>query len=219
MTADPYASYWARKQLRQGPVPNFPVARWWETTGLCDIERRYFDAVAEAATLLDVGAGDLRVKQKFERAGFRGRYDTLDVGEEYDHTYRDLKDVDTTYDAIICLDVIEHIPLSEGLGMLERLVELLEPGGVLIVQTPNARCVRHPLAWDMTHLQCYNIQDLWAYLTVMGCAVDGYRVLFAPERFGPLAATQHVLGAIVTTRLLGLDYADNIALIAREPAT
>jgi len=53
--------------------------------------------------------------------------------------------------------VIEHMPLGEGLDRLQRMTALLGPGGVLIVQTPNARGIRNPLGRDMTPsalLQC-----------------------------------------------------------------
>ena len=218
MQGGAYGNYWERKRLLAGGVPRFPVRRWWESAGLSDIERLYFDAVKDAVSLLDVGAGDLRVKRKFEAAGFRGEYHTQDVGPEYPHTYRDLAQVTRRYDAILCLDVIEHLPLDRGLELLDRLLELLERRGVLVVQTPNARCIRSPLSWDMTHLHIFNIGDLWAYLTAAGLETQGYRVVFAPRRRSPLAALRFAMGALVTTRLLGADYADNIVVLARKPA-
>jgi hypothetical protein len=212
-----YRNYWERKRLRSGSVPDFPVRRWWESDGLSQIEQLYFDAVREAPSLLDVGAGDLRMKQKLTAAGYAGEYHTQDIGPEYAHTYRDLAQVERRYGAVLCLDVIEHLPLEEGLSLLERLVELLEPSGTLVIQTPNARCIRSPLGWDMTHLHLYNVEDLWAYLTAAGLETRGYRVVFAPRRRSPLAALRFATGALVTTRLLGADYADNIAVLARKP--
>lgn len=213
-----YRDYWERKRLRSGSMPNFPVQRWWESDGLSQIEQIYFDAVREASSLLDVGAGDLRMKRKLTAAGYVGEYHTQDIGPEYDHTYRDLKEVERRYGAVLCLDVIEHLSLEQGLALLERLVDLLEPGGSLIIQTPNARCVRSPFGWDMTHLHLYNVEDLWAYTTAAGLETRAYRVVFAPRRRSPLAALRFALGAFIITGLLGADYADNIAVLARKPA-
>lgn len=217
MTDPRYRDYWRRKSLLESQVPHFPVHRWWASDDLCDIERVYLDAIRNAKTLLDVGAGDLRVMRRFQAAGYRGEYHTQDIGTEFAYDYATLDDVTRTCDAIFCFDVIEHLSLEDGLRLLDRLMELLAPGGVLIVQTPNARCIRQPLGWDMTHLHCYNAPDLWAFFTACGMECAGYRVRFgAPESgFGRLRAA---VSAGVITRLLGADYADNIALIARRPA-
>ncbi len=83
-----YANYWERKQLLAKPLPIFAVKRWWpEEEALSEIEQIYFDSIRNAASLLDIGAGDLRIKRKFERAGYRGRYDTQDIGGEYHYTF------------------------------------------------------------------------------------------------------------------------------------
>jgi hypothetical protein len=217
MTDPTYLNYWKRKDLMRTP-PLFPVRRWWATDGLCDVERVYFDAVRSAARLLDVGAGDLRVRRKLLAAGFAGTYDTQDIGTEFAYTYRSLDEVAGRYDAVLCLDVLEHLRLEDGLGLFGRLVGLLNPGGVLVVQTPNARCVRHPLGWDMTHVHVYNLPDLWAYARALGLEAAGYRVWFAPERLSPAAWVRAAAARFVAARLLGCDYADNIALVARKPA-
>jgi hypothetical protein len=211
-----YQSYWRRKQLVSRPVPPFPVKRWWNTPGLSEIERIYFETVKMSPSLLDVGAGDLSIARKFKSAGYSGEYHTLDPGEEYTHTYKDLADVRRKYYAILCMDVIEHMPLQQGLRMLIKLVDLLEPGGVVVVQTPNARCIRYPASWDMTHLHCYNAHDLWAYMTGLGLMVNGFRIVFGLERPSIGDKIRGLAGAFIATRLLGCDYADNIAMIGRK---
>jgi hypothetical protein len=212
-----YLNYWRRKKLTTGALPHFPVRRWWPSDQLCEIEQLIFDAVRSSPSLLDVGAGDLRIKRKLEQAGWRGEYDTLDLGDECSYTYHHLDEVHRTYASILCLDLIEHLPLQEGLTFLNRLVSLLDPGGVLVVQTANARCIRNPLSWDMTHVHCYNLTDLWAYLTCAGLLVGGYRVVFGPKRRGPVTLLRYLAAAFLATRLMGCDYADNIVLIADKP--
>jgi hypothetical protein len=213
-----FRNYWRRKKLLERGAPHFPVCRWWPSADLCESERIYFDSVKGASSLLDVGAGDLRIKAKFRSAGYRGEYHTVDVGREHSHTYRDLAEVSRRYAAILLLDVIEHLPLSEGVAMLEGLVELLDGGGTLVVVMPNARCIRNPFALDMTHLHCYNINDLWAYLTSLGLETQGWRIVFGPPPSGPLQRVKLLAAAYVTSRVSGCDYADGIALIARKPA-
>jgi hypothetical protein len=171
--------------------------------------------VKNAASLLDVGAGDLRIQRKFRVAGFTGLYETVDPGGEHQHTYTSLDRVLRKYEAIICLDVIEHMPLREGLDLLQRMTTLLRPGGVPILQTPNARCIRNFLGWDMTHLHCYNAGDLWSYLTHLGYSVVGYRIEFAPPKLSPITWVKSFVSKTIVTKLLGCDYTDNIGFVAR----
>jgi hypothetical protein len=168
--------------------------------------------------VLDVGAGDLRTMLKFQQAGYSGKYHTQDIGEEFTYTYKTLDEISNSYAAILCLDVIEHLQLPEGLSLLHRLVDLLEIDGMIVIQTPNARCIRNPLAWDITHVHCYNINDLWAYLTCMGLQVEGYRVVFDVKSISWTQQIYKLMSRYIITRILGLDYADNIVLIATKPA-
>jgi hypothetical protein len=213
-----YGDYWAKKRLLAERLPHFPVRRWWADPGLCDVERVYFDAVARAPSLLDVGAGDLRVMKKFRAAGYQGEYHTLDVGGEFAYDYRDLSEVRRRYGAVVCLDVIEHLPLERGLAMVRRMAELLEPGGALVLQTPNARAVPHPSSWDMTHVHIYNLPDLWAFLTSLGLETAGYRVVFEGPSTPLAGRPKEWAKRYALTRWLGCDYAQNIAAVSRKPA-
>lgn len=215
--APAYRDYWRRRELLQTSTPTFPLRRWWPTDRLCEIESVYFEAVRDAASILDIGAGDLRMQEKFRAEGFKGDYDTQDIGREFSYTYEHLEEIKRKYDAVLCLDVIEHLPLNDGLSLLDKLMRLLEPGGILVVQTPNARCIRSPLSWDVTHVHLYNLGDLWAYLTAAGLDTVGYRVVFSEVRLTAGSWLRRTLGAFVTTRLLGSDYADNVVVIGRMP--
>ena len=193
------------------------MLQWWETEDLCDVERVYFDAVRGAGSLLDVGAGDLRIMRKFQRAGYRGEYHTQDVGAEGVYTYRDLGAITRRYGAILCLDVIEHLPLREGLTLVRKMISLLEPGGVLVIQTPNAAYIPDPRSWDMTHIHTYNAGDLWAYLKCEGLDAEVYRVALVPGPSpGPIVSARLAITAYVKRKVLGCDYANNIAAIARK---
>ncbi len=213
-----YQNYWKRKQLLNSSLPAFPVLRWWSDEGLAGSERTIFEAVKSSSSLLDFGAGDLRVMKKLQAAGFKGEYHTQDIGTEYVYTYQDLSQIHRKYGAVVCLDVVEHLPLEGGLGLIDSLIDLLETGGILVLQTPNARCVRNPLANDMTHLHAYSVSDLWAYLTCKNLDVKGYRVDFLPKRPTIGARIKDFLSKLVITRLLGCDYAENILLIGSKIA-
>jgi hypothetical protein len=214
-----YLNYWRRKGLLSGEVPSFPVLRWWKSDGVAESERVCFEAIRDRPSVLDVGAGDLKHLHMFRSMGYQGDYRTLDTGHEFKYDYTELHDVDRTFGAVLCMDVLEHLPLEAGLEMIVRIVDRLEEGGVLVIQTPNARCVRHPLSTDMTHLHCYNAHDLWSYLTCLGLDVRGYRVVFSAERRGLLTRLRESASAYLITRVLGCDYADGLLIIARKTSS
>jgi archaeosine-15-forming tRNA-guanine transglycosylase len=68
----------------------------------------------------------------------------------------------------------------------------------------------------MTHLHCYELPDLWAYLTSMDLQVEGYRVVFDAEHKPLIKRGLELLGKYMITHILGLDYADNIVVIAHK---
>src|SRR5664280_1871098 len=81
--------------------------------GLRRVEQAIFNHTKEANRLLDFGAGDNRVKRKFLAASFKGSYETLDVSDTEKHTYSSLSEVTGKFDAIFCLEVIEHMSLND----------------------------------------------------------------------------------------------------------
>jgi hypothetical protein len=208
-----YANYWQRKHLLSEGCPKFPLIHSSGKGMDADVLRLVSAALREKKRVLDVGAGSLKVRDTLIADGLQARYETLDVGEEYDYTYRSLDQAEGTFDAILFLDVLEHLPLRDGLALLGRLALKIPAGGTLIVQTPNARCVRSPFSSDMTHVQAYNLPDLWAYLSCLNFKTAGYRVAFrSPSRIA--SRLTELASRAVVTRLLGLDYADNILLVA-----
>lgn len=211
-----YLNYWKRKELLRQGVPKFPLLRWWDSLELCEVEKVIFNYIEKQDVLLDIGAGDLKVTKKYQQAGYSGSYHTQDIGNEFEYTYKNLSEITHKYSAILCLDVIEHLQLPEGLALIHQLNELLLPGGVLIVQTPNGRCIRSPLSSDMTHVHCYNLDDLWAYLTCMQFAVKGYRVVFELKKQTYIKNILNSVSRYIITRFLGLDYADNIVLVGKK---
>jgi 2-polyprenyl-3-methyl-5-hydroxy-6-metoxy-1,4-benzoquinol methylase len=55
-----------------------------------------------------------------------------------DHTKEYLKINAERYDAVLCIDVLEHIPIAAQLTFLKSLREALKPAGRIICQVPNA---------------------------------------------------------------------------------
>jgi len=67
------------------------------------------------------------------------------------------KNPDLSFDYITCLDVLEHIPLSECQMVIEKLFRLLKPEGLLIMSVPGIfEKIRIFLGKSPTHLHSHS---------------------------------------------------------------
>jgi SAM-dependent methyltransferase len=110
---------------------------------------------AVSGRLLDYGSYFGNFALMFARAGFS--VDAVDSYRVYEHTFDGprrvlaeagvrfydfddvgygLPDLETRYDVVLCMGVIEHIPSSPRL-LLDALNRVLRPGGLLVIDTPN----------------------------------------------------------------------------------
>lgn len=166
-----------------------------------------------AQTVLDVGAGDRYWGDVLRRLGIDADYRSADLETRHDHDYGDFLSIEDKVDAILMLELIEHLPLEVGLNFIEHAVKLLNPGGVLMIGTPNTH---HPnWVWSscMTHIRPWPVQDLWAVCTLSGLTqVEAYRQMLVTPRRRPLLPIQ-----LAFCKLLGLDPAHGIMLFANKP--
>lgn len=212
-----YRNYWARHQARDVMYRTLRARclSCEDCAGLNEMERAIFKHTKNANRLLDYGAGDKRLKAKFAAAGFKGRYETLDMSAEDQHEYSSIAQVSGTFGAILCLEVIEHMSLNDYVDLMDEFGKLLEPGGVLIIGTPNPLCVVPMWAGDPGHVQQYPIADLAADFVVRGYEVEAYRV-----RYGAWPKGLQRLRFMVMRILcyfLSVDYAHGIVMIGKKP--
>jgi len=214
-----YRDYWARHRAR-GVMYETLRARCLsceDCPQLNEYEQVIFDRTCHSARLLDYGAGDNRLKRKFLAGGFRGRYETLDMSSEETHEYSSFLEVTGEFDAILCLEVIEHMSLNDYVDLMDAFGKLLVPGGVLVISTPNPLCVIPMWAGDPGHVQQYPIADLAADLVVRGLDVEAFRVRYGAWPRG-ITRRLRFLAMRVLCYLLNVDYAQGILIIGRKKA-
>jgi SAM-dependent methyltransferase len=186
---------------RERPVPGGPAARL------------FAEHLAGIGTVLDVGAGDRYWSDVLRRMGIGADYRSADLETRHEHDYGDFLAVQDKFDAVLMLELIEHLPLELGLRFIEHAVELLNPGGTLVIGTPNAH---HPSwVWSscLTHVRPWPVQDLWAVCQLSGLTgIEAYRQMLVTPRRRPLLPVQ--LGL---SKLLGLDPAHGVMLFAHKP--
>lgn len=130
----------------------------------------------EAGLILDFGCGDgylayLLAKQRPQAAvwGVDSEPEAIKIAAltalkkgngklQFVHSTDDVLPFgDSTFDTVVMADVIEHLPNPKA--VLGDLCRVLEPGGVLIVTTPNRQ---KDFRWDVRHVKEYSGPELRA---------------------------------------------------------
>ena len=139
---------------------------WWLNAWLPD---------DKAARIIDVGCGHgyamLAAKQLgypnisglelSEQQAQKARLNGLVVADT-DDTVRSLHESPQSYECILLLDVLEHVPVPEQIDFLRACRTALKPGGRLILTVPNASATVAP-RWryiDYTHHSSFTEHSL-----------------------------------------------------------
>ena len=145
---------WTRRGRRREHAPEailleLPSAihkhPWWTARARLTIRLLASLGIAPGATVLDAGCGWGTTLDALDRAGYRAS--GMDISrktlEQLDRPgralfvadlARDMAQPVASFDAVLALDVIEHI--DDDRGAVARLARLVRPGGVLIVSVP-----------------------------------------------------------------------------------
>jgi SAM-dependent methyltransferase len=100
--------------------------------------RRYLDRLPAGTTVLDAGCGEgVLVEEYASRLAIEG------VDAEYSSPnvrtglLTDLPFPEARFAVVLCLDVLEHLPIGDQRAALEELTRVLQPGGNLLLSVPN----------------------------------------------------------------------------------
>jgi SAM-dependent methyltransferase len=162
--------------------------------------------------ILDVGAGDKRMKRRVKDAYPDILYKSMDIDRRTPHDYYALDDIDEQFDLIILFEVIEHLELEQGMEMLRRLHELLDDEGMVIISTPN---IFNPSRFwiDATHKVAYHYEELGGILFSEGFDIQAiYRTFNA-------SVLKYFLRTVIfypLHRILNVDFAKSIVVLAKK---
>lgn len=189
---------------RLGPIHALPIAK-----RASDILVR---CARQGDRILEIGAGDRRMRAKLDRDCGPVRYESLDSDPDGQHDYRKLSEAEGPYDLVFAFETAEHLALEELIPWLRNLLDRTRPGGTLLLSTPNTF---YPPAYlrDATHRTPLCYDELAALCTAAGWRVESVcRVYHEPLHRA--LVRRHLFGWLF--RLLGLDFARQIVLVGRR---
>jgi len=158
------------------------------------------------ARILDFGCGQGALLRWLSRRGYRN-LEGLDIIDDYQHAIEQdtgaavsvvddgvefISRSERRYDAIYCLDVLEHVTRDDAQRMVRAFANALRPGGRLIVAGPHAATPGglYTRYLDWTHTNCFTVASL-SYL-LRGAGLGEGRVVIPRFRWG-LKPTRWVL--------------------------
>lgn len=181
------------------------------------IRKRYHTVLlplgGKGVRLLEIGAGDRRLKNLLMRNWGELNYRSCDVDHNYPHDFRSYNLIIGEYDIICAFELIEHLGLKEARGLIEKSFQLLVPGGKIVLTTPN---IYYPPGFlrDVTHITPWCYDELGSMLSLAG-----FNVTHIYRLYNDSLLKKFVKRIVFYSlfRLLGIDFAKQIIVVAEKP--
>lgn len=174
-----YSSYVSQFKGRSGifDTHNPRVVAYYEKNYL-----PVFENLSPDAPILELGCGNGQFLAVLKEAGFQC-CKGIDVSEEQvdlarqqglpvssEDVFEYLENLSGKYSAIVAVDFFEHFSKAELLQLGSLLVEALEAGGILILQTPNGKSpfALRNIYGDLTHLTIFSDESAGQWLAAAG---------------------------------------------------
>ncbi len=162
--------------------------------------------------VLEIGAFDRSLGGRLESHRSGIVYRSLDIDPTYSHDYSSLEEVEERFDLVLLFEVIEHLDWEQGRQMVGRIFNILEPGGRVIVTTPNVYTPGQ--YWkDLSHRTAYHYEELGALFLSQHFELVEICRLFHESWMGYFLKA-YLFGPLF--RLLGVDFSKSILLVARK---
>lgn len=170
------------------------------------------EEIKDGDSILDIGSSTRNLRNRLiDEHGKNISYKSMDIDRETEQDFYSIEEINERFDVIFLFEVIEHLTFEDGLHLIERIHELLVPGGKLIITTPNAF---HPNRyWEYSHKVTYRYDEIGSILVSLGFEITSIYRIYNDAFFRRLfrlwiAAPLH--------KYLCVDFAKSILLVAMK---
>jgi SAM-dependent methyltransferase len=168
--------------------------------------------IKDGESVLEIGASNRRLEKRLKAFHPQLRYKSMDIDPSYPHDYSSFEEIKETFDVILLFEVIEHIDLKGGGEMVARIYQILNPGGRVILSTPNIYTPGQ--YWKgVDHLTAYHYEELGALFLSQGFTIVDIRRVYN-DPFLQYVMRVYLLAPFF--RFLKIDFTKSILLVARK---
>lgn len=162
--------------------------------------------------VLDVGGGMRGMKDEIAKMGLNVEYKSMDIDRGNPHDYYNLDDIQEQFDTIILFEVIEHLPLEDGLDLLKKIYAVTKEKGIVIVSTPN---IFNPSRYmrDSSHVTFYAYDELCGLISMAGFHIRQVNRSYN-DAFHRYFLKVYLFGFLF--RFLSIDYANSIFAVGEK---
>ncbi len=155
-------------------------SHWWfggTRDVVCDLLLRHLPAQPSETSIADIGCGTGYTMSRLHELGFKvsGCDDSKlaieytsgrNIGNVSVQDARHLDFADEEFDALVCLDVLEHI--DDHKKAAAELLRILKPGGIAVIAVPAWQILFGPHDKALGHHRRYRLGELRRLLTDVG---------------------------------------------------
>ncbi len=192
-------------QKRYRKIWDVPIARRYST-----VIHKYGH---DGAQVLEVGAGGRALQNRLKKWWPNTQYKSYDIDLNTEQDFYELDDISGVYEMIYMIEVIEHVRPEIAKQILTKCYEVMAPGGLLFVTTPNIYYPPNYLR-DATHITPWCYDELGAVSCMAGFELKSIYRLYSDSFWGKLL---HRVLFYPVHKALGIDFAKHLLLVARKP--